>query len=270
MARPKKDNAEYFPHDAGMRNDDRVKALRKRFKLHGYAIWIMLIEYLTSKDFFQFEYNDFTLEIMAGDFDADVKEIQEVIAYCITLGLLQEEGGFIRCKTLRNRLEPVLLKRKLAKDRVSVTESTQSKVKESKVKESIIVAGAVCSIFGKHYLLPEERLPAQANFFRTIDEQAKKILTVWEPDTAVKQIKAYLKHCKNTQRKVIATDYKVAETILSCDWVAISGPEPVPKGSEFAEAEYNRKIWTEEAWLKQYDKQIKTNPAFQKHFQITP
>lgn len=136
MARPKKDNAEYFPHDAAMRNDDRIKALRKKYKLAGYAIWNMLIEYIAGRDHFRFEHNDFTLEIMAGDFDADVKEIEDVISYCLTLGLLQQIDGFIRCKTLENRLEPVLLKRKLARDGVSVTESPQSKGKKSKVQKS--------------------------------------------------------------------------------------------------------------------------------------
>jgi hypothetical protein len=147
---------------------------------------------------------------------------------------------------------------------------TEGKGREGKGREgNIQVAGAVCSIFGKHYLLPDERMPAQANFFRTIDEQAKKILTIWEPETAVKQIKAYLKHCKKTERKVIATDYKVAETLLSCDWVAISGPEPVPKGSEFSEAAYYRTLWSDEAWQKQYQKQIQTNPTFREYFKIT-
>lgn len=140
MARPIKNNAEYFPHDADMRNDDRVKALRKKFKLAGYGIWNMLIEYLAGRDYFQFEYNDFNLEIIAGDFDADPGEIREVISYCVTLGLLQQEGVFVRCKTLEKRLEPVLLKRKLAKERISVTETTQRKGKESKEKKSIKVA----------------------------------------------------------------------------------------------------------------------------------
>lgn len=39
-------------------------------------------------------------------------------------------------QTLEKRLESVLTKRKLAKERVSVTETTQSKVKESKVQNS--------------------------------------------------------------------------------------------------------------------------------------
>jgi hypothetical protein len=146
MARPIKNNAEYFPHDADMRNDDRIKALRKKFKLSGYGIWNMLIEYLAGKDYFQFEYNDFAVEIIAGDFDAEPQQIREVISYCITLGLLQQEGTMIRCKTLEKRLEPVLLKRKLHKERVYGAETTQSKVKESKEKKSKVKQNIVARI----------------------------------------------------------------------------------------------------------------------------
>lgn len=135
MARPKKDNAEYFPHEADMRNDDRVKALRKKYKLQGYAIWNMLIEYLVGKDNFRFEYNEFTLEIIAGDFDAEVPDIQNVISYCLILGLLQNEGGFIVCKRLEKGLQPLLSKRKRDRDRVNVSENPQSKVEYSIVKE---------------------------------------------------------------------------------------------------------------------------------------
>jgi hypothetical protein len=135
MARPKKDNAEYFPHDAGMRNDDRVKALRKRYKHTGYAIWNMLIEYLTSKDHFQVEYNDLTIELMAGDFDADVSDIKDVVTYCLTLGLLQMDGEFLMCKTLAKRLDPLLSKRKRDRTRVIDSENPQRKVKESKGEE---------------------------------------------------------------------------------------------------------------------------------------
>lgn len=135
MARPKKDNAEYFPHEAGMRNDDRVKALRKKYKLQGYAIWNMLIEYLAGKENFRFEYNDFTMEIIAGDFDAEVPDIQNVISYCLTLGLLQQEEGFIVCKRLEKGLQPLLSKRKRDRDKVIASENPQSKGENSKGEE---------------------------------------------------------------------------------------------------------------------------------------
>lgn len=38
MARPKKNNAEYYTHDADMRNDMKIKALRRKFSHTGYAV----------------------------------------------------------------------------------------------------------------------------------------------------------------------------------------------------------------------------------------
>jgi hypothetical protein len=148
----------------------------------------------------------------------------------------------------------------------SLTEGKEGKGREGNIQ----VACAVCSIFGKHYLRPDERLQTTANWFRTIDEQVTDLLQEWEPDEAVKQIKAYLAHCKNTQRKVISTNHKVAETLLSVNWIAISTvPSEVPKPNDFAEAEYNRKLWTPEAWNTRYEKQIKTNKEFQDYFKLS-
>lgn len=170
MARPKKDNADYFPHEADMRNDDRIKALRKKHKLEGYAIWNMIIEYLTSKDHFQFEYTEFTLEIMAGDFDADVNQIQEVISYCLTLGLLQQIDGFIQCKRLENGLEPLLSKRERDRVRVSASENPQRRVEKSKGKKSKVVIPAQEVFKSK-----EEAFEYLKNNYHVIEE-AKKIV----------------------------------------------------------------------------------------------
>jgi hypothetical protein len=160
--------------------------------------------------------------------------------------------------------------------RVPMRESTgddaargEGKGREGKGREHIQVACAVCAIFGKHYLLPEERLPQTANWFRTIDQQVDKLLEVWKPDEAVKQITAYIRHCDDTGRKRIATDFKVAETILSVNWIGIAAPEPVPKDSNpYSEAEHNRGLWTDEAWRKQYARQIKADAGFREYFKL--
>jgi hypothetical protein len=160
--------------------------------------------------------------------------------------------------------------------RVPTRESTgddaargEGKGREGKGREHIQVACAVCAIFGKHYLLPEERLPQTANWFRTIDQQVDKLLEVWKPDEAVKQITAYIRHCDDTGRKRIATDFKVAETILSVNWIGIAAPEPVPKDSNpYSEAEHNRGLWTDEAWRKQYARQIKADAGFREYFKL--
>lgn len=134
--------------------------------------------------------------------------------------------------------------------------------------EKLKVACALCSIFGKHYLLPEERLPQTANWFRTIDQQVDKLLEVWKPDEAVNQIMAYIRHCDDTGRKRIATDFKVAETLLSVNWIGVAAPDAVPKSDPYSDAAYNRSIWTDEAWRKQYAKQIRTDKGFQEYFKL--
>lgn len=151
MARPQKNSCDYFSHDNDMRNHRKVKSIRNKFGIQGYAIWSMLLEYLTGIDGNEFEYSDFEFELISGDFGVSVTEIREVVDYCVKLEMLFNDNGFIYSESLNERLAPVYKKRGVAKDRsekqkringkfsnnndtngVSVTEMPQSKVNESK------------------------------------------------------------------------------------------------------------------------------------------
>lgn len=156
MARPPKNNCDYFPHDAGMRNHKKVKAIRVKFGMNGYALWSMLLEYLTGSDGNVFPYTDLEFELMSGDFGVSATEIREVVDYCISLEMLFNKGGFVSSESLDERLAPVYEKRGKAKELskkqlrdngkyttgtpvspvVTVTEMPQSKVKESKGNET--------------------------------------------------------------------------------------------------------------------------------------
>jgi DNA-binding HxlR family transcriptional regulator len=153
MARPSKNNADYFGHDHDMRNHRKIKAIRTRFGLPGYAMWVMFLEVLTESEDNRFIDNDLEIELLAGDFGVSVTEIRELIDFCIKLELLFAENGGVFSKTLDSRLKTVYEKRNLARksyekqsksrvsttnEGVSVTETTQSKgkVNESKEKES--------------------------------------------------------------------------------------------------------------------------------------
>lgn len=151
MARPIKNSCDYFPHDSGMRNHVKVKAIRNKFT-NGYAIWAMILEYLTGCDGCEFEKSEIQFELLAGDFGFDSKEISELIEYCLKIEILFEKNGFIFSESLNERLAPVFEKRNKSKELsqqqlrrngrfcnnnaedtvVSVTETPQSKVKESK------------------------------------------------------------------------------------------------------------------------------------------
>ena len=157
MARPVKNYCDYFSHDRDMRNHRKIRAIRNKFGISGYAIWCMLLEYLTGNDGNEFEFSDAELELISGDFGVSATEIRQLLDYCLKLEILFLKEGFIHSESLDERLSPVYEKRNESKSKskkqlrvngkfainntvgngVSVAEMPQSKVKESKVKESI-------------------------------------------------------------------------------------------------------------------------------------
>lgn len=156
MARPAKNYCDYFPHDRDMRNHRKVKAIRTKFGITGYAIWAMFLEYLTGIDGNEFEQSESEMELIAGDFGVSVAEISDILNYCIKLELLFIKNGFIHSESLDENLLPVYEKRKVSKgisrkqqringkfssnnsvsNGVSVTEIPQSIVDKSKVNKS--------------------------------------------------------------------------------------------------------------------------------------
>lgn len=111
MARPKKNNAEYFSHDADMRNDVKIKALRRKFSHNGYAVWNYLLETLTDSDFFEIEWEEINIELLAADYDVTVEELQAIVEYCLKIGLLQQQGDKLYSEAHKKRLTPLLANR---------------------------------------------------------------------------------------------------------------------------------------------------------------
>ena len=161
MARPSKNNAEYFSHDADMRNDVKIKALRRRFSHKGYAVWCFILETLTDTDYFEIDFNEVSQELLAADYDITVEELREIVQYCELIGLLQitpenkvfsaahqrRFSGLINKRERdRERLQTLINKRKQTETEVIAAKTSEnedyrsdnshSKVKESKEEES--------------------------------------------------------------------------------------------------------------------------------------
>lgn len=111
MARPKKNNAEYYTHDADMRNDVKIKALRRKFSHTGYAVWNYLLETLTDNDYFEITWDEINIELLAADYDVSVEEFIEIVEYCVKIGLLQLENDVLRSDAHRNRFRELLYNR---------------------------------------------------------------------------------------------------------------------------------------------------------------
>jgi uncharacterized protein YdaU (DUF1376 family) len=127
---------------------------------------------------------------------------------------------------------------------------------------------SVCEIFGREYVPdPQDRMPSLANWFATIESQVDRILQAWDIDTAIKQVNAYKKHCLETNRKKVGTDYKVADTLLQADWVGMTKVEMTPaRADPYEEPRRNRELWTKQAWEEKYDHKLKTDNNFRKTF----
>jgi hypothetical protein len=153
MARPQKDNAEYFAHDKGMRDNRKVKAVRQKFGLEGYAVWCMLIEALTDCDGFRMEWNELSLELLAGDFGLEPNALEQILDCFRRLKLIVLTSTELYSPGLLERMEPLRRDRERKRDWArekaksqdagteqdkgfSTSLTPQSKVKESKVKSN--------------------------------------------------------------------------------------------------------------------------------------
>jgi hypothetical protein len=142
MARPVKNNADYFSHDNDMRDDERIKAVRRKFSHIGYSTWNMLLERLCRAEDFKIEYTEDSRDIMAGDFSIEPELLKEIIDYLIKLKLIIQEGKLIYSQTMITRFEGLFRKRKRDSDRLSPTITTDERIiaddnAQSKVKKTI-------------------------------------------------------------------------------------------------------------------------------------
>jgi len=98
--------------------------------------------------------------------------------------------------------------------------------RELELKREAIAAlcAVVCEIFGRQFQQPQDRMAGMANWYSVIELECDRILKVYSADDAIRQVKAYIKYCRDQKRKMIGTNFKVSETILSSDWMKLLAP----------------------------------------------
>jgi len=117
VARPRKNNANYFSHDAGMRSDGRILVLRKKYGNEGYACFCMTLELLTAANNFQKQIDEIELEVIAADFHIDSKYLKEIWKEAHHLKLLNFTEGLLICPNLIKRMEPLLIERQRQREK---------------------------------------------------------------------------------------------------------------------------------------------------------
>ena len=153
MARPKKLNVDYFSHDVDMRNDIKLRSIRRSFGHEGYSLWNMLLEFLGDCDYFEYKWSDENIELLEPDFDVDADRIKEIVNKMIHLDLLQLVNGYLTCDKFTDRLLETLSSKRDSfsiqkslryqndesfrrENSINFDENPQSKGKESKLYET--------------------------------------------------------------------------------------------------------------------------------------
>lgn len=209
---------------------------------------------------------------LAKQMPYSVDTIDESLTELLNEGVLTIDGDYLCQKRM---IKDNLISSVRSKAGKKGGDFAQAKLKANpqanpEYENEIQLGRALCKIFGKEYQPVKERMPAMANWYKDIDIQAQEILSVWSRDEAIRQIDAYLKHCGNTNRKLIGTAHKVAATLLSADWIQLTGGKSTPKVNPYEKAEENFKNWTQQAFKDFYAKRIETDAEFRKHFRLEP
>lgn len=291
----------YFSHDFNARNDENIEVMLMDYKAAGYGMYWSIVERLHEKDN-SIALNDIFYKAVAKHFLEDPEKVKSFIDDCSNkYDLFDIADGVLSCERVGRNIdkrESVSKERseagkagaiaKQLKANAKQTEASAeqsqapakqtlanakqnlanpSKEKEKKENTNTHLYECVCEIFGREYKPPPDRMPALANWYQSVEQQAEKLLEAWPEDVAIRQVKAYLRHCDATNRKKIGTVYKIAETLLSADWIGLNTPDPVPKVKDtYEEASYNLTLWTPEAWKKHYAEKIRGDPKFREHF----
>lgn len=155
MARPQKNNLDYFSHDKDMRNDLKIRNVRRKFGHKGYSVYVMMLEHLSDCEYLQYKWDELSIELLVPDFDIDYEELVEIVNHCIKLELFSIEMGYLVAPKMVERHLPFMGERKsfnynnspimkLKQDLSNKSEinqvmnpfNTQSKIKENKINES--------------------------------------------------------------------------------------------------------------------------------------
>lgn len=102
-----KDKLRYFSHDVDMRNDLKIRGLRRQFGNDGYAVWCYLLEVLTDSEDLCLNFKEMA-ELLSADFDVEMDVLTAIVGYCKQVGLLQSEGDVIFSARHRERINGVL------------------------------------------------------------------------------------------------------------------------------------------------------------------
>ena len=104
--RNRKNNAEYFSHDADASSDEKIIYLESVFGHKGYAIYFKFLERMVRSENFEIDWNDIKKTIYAAEFNISVTEIEQIVSECCReeIKAFQVKDGKLFSNGLKKRM----------------------------------------------------------------------------------------------------------------------------------------------------------------------
>ena len=230
MARPKKENLDYFPFDVDFFTDTKIKVLKAKYGADGIAVYLyILCEIYHDKGYYAECDEDFVL-IMSDYFNFSEQKTRQILEYLFSRSLLvkstlSESVTVITAKSVQRRYQEIkksakrgipvddriwLLKKEETEPCIKVQSfdgfsekndsyseknpdnSEKKPLKESKVKESKVKERKVCGKF---------QIPCKNGIF-TVDEEYYTELTHTYPNMNIDEsLKKFIEFMSSNPEK---------------------------------------------------------------------
>lgn len=116
MAAPHKQGLDYFSHDTNMQTDKKIRLLKARAGIVGYAIYMMFLEELYKTSGYYLEINKDYLILFAFENKIDIEELKTIIDYFLNYDLfdknLYEKYKILTSKRIQKNYLSVIERRK--------------------------------------------------------------------------------------------------------------------------------------------------------------
>lgn len=97
------ENWKYFLHDVYMRSSAEMLAVRRKFWNQGYAVYNMILEYLSASKKGEIELSKINVEILAGDFMIEESLLVDIINYLIVIGFFAKEENILKIENIKTK-----------------------------------------------------------------------------------------------------------------------------------------------------------------------
>jgi len=213
MARPRKNNADYFSHDANARHDLKLKSLEAELGLGGYALYFKMLEILAGSDFYEIDISKpYIIGSLPSDLGCTKQEFDDFLQLTLTLELLKKKESRIYSPGLKKRLAGLDRIRAMDRNRKSENEydktaapdfpsgkpldnsrntpSKEKKSKENKKKEKDIIF---------NHTMNKEELIAKLMELGIPDSDAQLLFEKNGSRDVIERLKTFERHILNSE-----------------------------------------------------------------------